>query len=199
MGMQIQDGTGNSYGWKINSEGKGQVTSDASTGEHHASMVGDAYIASMAQGVADTYTMANADTGPMLHIVNDNPDKFLVIEKVIVSADTAGIIMKFLRNMTVGSLGDNTAITPANSNTGSSKVAAVTCNVWDETGVTGITGLTAGTDIHSFILDAGTEFHPIAGFLVLPQGGGFTIDMTNGTGGAVEVTVGVRFYFEAPE
>jgi hypothetical protein len=120
----------------------------------------------------------------------------MVVEKIFVSSDTDGIIIRFVKNYTIGTLTNNTPTAPANLNFSSTRSAETNAHIWDEVGTTGMGGLTAGTPIKTFIGKVGPNIFPIDGVLILDQNDNLGVEILNPTGGTVEVETGIRFYFE---
>ena len=199
MSGMIKDGTGKGFLAKVNADNKLFVLASTHTEEHTASITGaNAYFANSTD-TADTLTFADATAGPILYLKNDDPDADIVVEKIVCSADAAGGVLKFMRNMTLGTIGANNVHTPVNSNFGSSNTVTATSYNWDESGTTGMDGLTNGTAWKSFIMGAGTTFFPVDGTISIPKGSSVTINFANNTGSAIEFECGIRFYLDKKE
>jgi len=191
----IKDGTGTGKMAGVDNANRLKTKAKTNTEEHVVSLeIGNAYFASTVD-TANTLTLATGNTYRMLYLKNDSSDT-IVVEKVLSSSDTAGLVLFWTRNPTLGSVGANNVHVPANLNFSSNKTAVGTFHSWDETGTEGISGLSGGTVIQSFITDVGFTVHPIDGAIVIPQGSSMLLSMTNGTGGNVEAEVGVRFFYE---
>jgi hypothetical protein len=80
--------------------------------------------------------------GYMMYLKNTSTDYMAIMARVSIST-SALMLVTIMKNPTIGSLGNETAIVPVNKNFGSGKVASVDVYGWDEVG-DGITGITAG-------------------------------------------------------
>ena len=192
----ITDGTGKGFSTKVNSVNKLVITATSHTDEHEAAEVdGQAYFANTTD-TADTLTLATGNTYHLLFLRNLSSTKILVVQKVSVSASVAGLTLCLQKNMTLGAVSDNNVHVPVNVNFSSGNSADVLSHNWDETGTVGITGLSAGTRIKTFIMSTGPFIIPVDGFMVLGQNDSLTLMFVNGTGGNVEAEAGIRFYFD---
>jgi hypothetical protein len=191
----LTDGTGSNIRQKVNTRNQAEIRSTNISEEHEVSNSdGRSFFANSAD-TANTLTTATGNTYSILFIKNTSASRNLVIEKVLSSADTAGGVIVWRKNMTEGSIGDNNTHTPVNLNFSSALSAEATVYNWDETGTSGITGLTGGTVVKTFITGVGFTVHPIDGAIVLGQGNSLTVQYINGTGGDVEFECGIRFYY----
>ncbi len=159
---------------------------------------GEAYYANTAD-TANTLTIATGETIKMLYLENTSGTLDLVVEKISVNSDTAGVVAVYTRNAVLGAVGANDAHTPPNANFSSGKTARVVCHTWDETGTTGITGITGGVKLATHLHGDGEDTDNIDGAIVLKRGNSLVVTLVNGTGGNVEAAVVVRFYFDRPE
>jgi len=191
----IEDGQGLGYRAGVNENNRLKVSASIFSEEHGSSVKGDAYFANTAD-TADTLTLASGNTYNMLYLRNDGNAQRVVIEKILVSAAATGLVMKWTRNPVLGSIGANNTHTPPNVNFGSNRSAVGTFYSWDETGTDGLTGLSGGTTVKTFIVGAGFNVFPIDGAIILGQSNSILISLTNGTGSAIEAECGVRFYYE---
>ncbi len=195
----IQDGTGTGRVARVSERNELDVLATTQTEEHRVSIVrGKSFYLGVTE-TANSLTLADGNTYNILYMKNTSASDDLVIEKVLSSSDTAGINMQWVRNPTLGSVSANTAATPANTNFGSSNTATGTFHIWDESGTTGIGGLSGGTTFMSHITGVGKTVYPIDGAIIMPPGTSFLIKATNGTGGNVEWETGVRFYYQAEQ
>ncbi len=199
MAEQLRDGTGKGFHVKINSDNKLFVLSTTHTEEHAASIKSARAYFANSTDTADTLTFADATAGPILYLKNDDPDFDIIVEKVVCSANAAGGVLKFIRNMTLGSIGASNTHAPVNSNFGSSNTVTATSYSWDESGTTGMDGLTSGTTWKSFIMDVGPSFFPVDGTIAIPKGNSITIHFSNNTGSSIEFECGIRFYLDKKE
>jgi hypothetical protein len=166
MGLNIEDpSTG--LGAEV-IEKRLRTLADSRTREHARSLEGESYFLSTAQGVGANNTLTTTVTGgAMLVVQNDSPIN-MTLERFLVGTDTAGTVLRFVRNYDISTLAATDVATPVNLNTGTNKAASVTALVWDETG-DGITGLTGGSVWNTFILGVGTTaLPPNGGFIVAP-------------------------------
>lgn len=195
----LVDGTGTGKRAKININNKLDVAATTHSEEHDIAVTeAQAYFANTAD-TADTLTLATGNTYNLLYIKNTSTTKLLIVEKIIASFDTAGIVFKFIKNHTLGTASANNAHEPVNVNFASNNTADCVAHNWDETGTSGIGGLTGGTTIKTFNLVAGPTFFPVDGFMVLGPNNAITLTATNNTGGNVEGECGIRFYYDSEE
>jgi len=190
MAIEILDGTGKGYSLKVGPENRAFVDARTFTKEHDKSQNGDAFIFNTTD-TANTLTIT-ATGGPILFIQNDNTEKELTIEQILVS-NSAIIECALYRNPVLGTIGNNNIHTPANLNFGSNRSAEATAYNWDEVG-DGMTGLTGGTLVAYFIVPAGITTFNLGGAITMPGGSSFYISLKN----ASEATLVVRGFFEEP-
>lgn len=195
----IQDGTGKGTSALVNEQNELLVKAIVVSAEAIvASRDGQAYFANTTD-TADTLTLATGNTYNLLYLSNKSATKELVIQRLIVSSDTAGVVLTYIRNPVLGTVSANNIHEPVNNNFSSGNKANALCHNWDETGTVGIGGLTGGTIIEATILPVGATEIRIDGSLVLEQGNSILIHIDNNTGGDAEVECGIRFYFDNPE
>jgi hypothetical protein len=196
MGIHIEDGSGQGYSVKVNSKNELATSSTTRTEEHQSAIEeGDAYIVSTL-ATADTLTLATGNTYNFLYIKNTSTTKKVVLQKVGVSTSVAGCVLKWIKNPIEGVITNAATETAINSNFSSGNVAEMTAYSWDEVGTTGITGLTAGTGVVTFILPSASIVFPVDGSIVLQTGDSILWAITNGTGGNVEASMGARIYYD---
>lgn len=192
----VEDGLGSGRKAEVNTGHQLVVAAVSESQEHRVSQISqDAYFFSVGQNI-DTLTLATTNDAKILFLQSLNPSKVLVVERILVSSDTDGIIIRFVKNYTVGTLTNNTPTPPSNMNFSSTRSADVNAHIWDEVGTTGIGGLTAGSTFKTFIGKIGPNIFPIDGVPILDQNDNIGIEILNPTGGTVEVETGIRFYFE---
>jgi hypothetical protein len=192
----IEDGLGSGRKAQINIGHELVVAAITESEEHRVSQINaDAYFFSTGQNI-DTLTLATTNDAKILFLQSLDPAKQLIVERILVSSDTDGIIIRFVKNYTVGTLTNNTVTLPSNMNFSSTRNADVNAHTWDEVGTTGMGGLTLGSTFKTFIGKVGPNIFPIDGVPVLDQNDNIGIEILNPTGGAVEVEVGIRFYLE---
>lgn len=194
--VMITDGTGGGTSASVSASNKLRTLATSHTEEHfHSDIDGQAYIANTGD-TANTLTLATGNTYNMLFLRNDSSSLILIIQKIVVSVDTANVVYLLQKNMTLGVVADNNVHTPVNVNFASGNSADVLCHNWDETGTTGVGGLTVGTLTDSTILDVGASIFPIDGSIILGQNDNVVIRLVNGTGGNAEASTSIRFYFD---
>lgn len=194
MGIQLDDGAGGGASAAVNSDNKLQTLATIQSEEHYTTAVkGQGYFANTAD-TADLLTLVTANTYNMLFLRNLSATLLLIIEKIFISVDTALLTAVLQKNMEKGSITNADTHIPPNMNFSSGKVADVLCHTWDEVGTAGITGLSSGTRINTYIPIIGITKLPIAGSMILGQNDSITIILSNATGGPIEASVGVRFY-----
>ena len=195
MGMIITDGAGGGHSAAVDSDNKLETHATMHSEEHYVSTFKrQAYFANTAD-TANTLTLATGNTYNMLFIQNNSAVKWLVIQKVFVSVDTAAVVLVVRKNMTVGAITNENTHIPPNANFSSGNDADALLYNWDEVGTAGVTGLTAGTIVNTYILAAEIRPLPFDGFMVLGQNDNVVFQIVNGTGGNVEAAIGCRFYF----
>ena len=192
----IQDGTGKGFTAQVDDENKLAVGSTGHTEEHSISANEGLAFNANAADTANTLTLATGNKYNLIFLQNTSNTEILVVQEIAVSADTAGLVLIVQKNMTLGVVGDNNVHVPANLNFSSGKSAEATCHTWDETGTTGVGGLTVGTVVSTFILGVGATILPIEGVIVIGQNDNIVLRTTNGTGGNVEVAANINFYFD---
>ena len=193
MGVQIE-GSGKGNVANVGDDLKLQVLATSHNEEHSISFrLADAYVANTAD-TDDTLTIAAATDTPILYIENTSESKAIIIEKIISSSSVAGGVFKWIRNPTLGTIGANNTHNPVNLNFGSNRTARATVYNWDESGGAGMTGLSGGTVLDTFITNVGTTIHPIDGAIVLFQGDRIQFNYLVAGGGEFEC--GVRFYYD---
>lgn len=194
--VEIVDGLGSGRRAQVNEGHEFVVAAITESEEHRVSQVNeDAFFFSTGQNI-DTLSLLTTNDAKLILLQSLNPTQKLVVERILVSSDTDGIIIRFVKNYTIGTLTNNTPTAPSNMNFSSTKSANVNAHTWDEVGTTGIGGLTAGQTFKTFIGRVGPNIFPIDGVPVLDQNDNIGIEILNPTGGTVEVEVGIRFYFE---
>lgn len=195
MPTEIVDGKGSGRRAEVDEQNRLVVTAINETQEHRTSQdLSEAFHIATAESI-DTLTLAAAFDGVVQLLQNSNPDKKLIIERVVLSADAVGLILRLRRNPILGSLANNTPILGTNLNFGSQKTANIISHNWDEV-AGGITGVSGGNLIKTFILNAGITTLRTDGVFILEQNDVFGIEVNNPTAGAIEFEVGIRFYFE---
>jgi len=140
--MMIEDGTGAGYRAEVNSLHQIRTRSVGSTYQQFASCEHEqAYMASLGTEALPTLTVTGTG-GYMMYVKNNSTDYAAIMSRITVST-SAIMTITLMKNPTIGSLGNETTITPINKNFGSGKVAEIDVYGWDEVG-DGMTGITAG-------------------------------------------------------
>ena len=145
--MMMEDGTGSGYKAGVNSLNQQKTRGICSLYHQFVSCEHEqAYIAPLGTEAKPTLTVT-ATGGYMMYLKNTSTEYNAIIARITVSA-SALMLITIMKNPTIGSLGNETAIIPVNKNFASGKVADVDVYGWDEVGdqITGVTGGTcAGT------------------------------------------------------
>lgn len=192
MPDSIIDGAGGGKRVKVTDDNELLVLATTRSEEHlTSSRDGQSYFANTAD-TANTLT-ATATGGIILYLENTSSTQDIVVEKVLSSASVAGGIMVWKCNTIIGTIGNNNIHTPLNLNFGSPNTAPVICHNWDEVG-DGMTGITGGAVIKSFITGIGFTEHPINGAMIIPKASNLTIEYSVAGGGEFEC--GIRFYLD---
>ena len=123
----IEGGTGRGYKAKANSRNQLEVRSTTVSEEHDIALVdGQAYFANSAT-TANSLTTATGNTYNMLYLENNSATRILTVEKVLTSANTAGGVWVWRKNMTVGTITNANTHSPVNTNFASGNSADVVC------------------------------------------------------------------------
>ena len=194
--MKIEDGTGKGFLASVNDHALLGVNASGHSAEHEVSLHDQLAFYANTADTADTLTLADATSGPMLYLANDDAETILVVEVISASASAAGSVLKVTSGPTLATIGANNTHVPVNSSFGSSKVAEVTCFNWDGTGTVGMTGLSGGKIWKTYILPVGLSTLPVEGCMILSAGDSMMISCANNTGSALEFEAGIRFYMD---
>lgn len=190
--MRLEDGEGSGHEAGVTSAHKLKVEATMHSLEHERSHEhGDAYFANIAD-TADSLTITGTG-GPILLIRNDSEQKDLVIRKVLVGTSSANMILKVVRNPLIGSLGNVNVHVPGNLNFASGNAASVSIWNWDEVG-NGITGLTDGTVLNTYIFQSWSRVLPFDDAFILGKNNAIAFECK----GVGELTLGVRFFMQPP-
>jgi hypothetical protein len=193
MSIVIKDGSGSGgFEARVDKDNKLYTHATTFSNEHDQSLKGLSYFANTTD-TADTLTVTTTG-GPMLYIKNTSTTQNLVVSKVLPSTDQAATVLKLVRSPTLGTIGNENTHVPPNLNIGSSKTANATVYTWDEVG-NGMTGLSGGTTIHTWILGVGTTALPIDDALIVTPGTSVHWEL-KAIGSSAECSLGVRFHFE---
>jgi hypothetical protein len=140
--MMIEDGIGTGNKGEVNSRHQLSARSIISTYHQFASCTHEqAYMASLGTEALPTLTVTGTG-GYMMYLKNTSTNYDMIIARTTIST-SALMAITLIKNPTIGSLGNETAIVPVNKNFKSGKLASVDIYGWDEVG-DGITGVTGG-------------------------------------------------------
>ena len=174
MGTQIEDGSGTGRSAKVDSENRLHVGAITTSAERHVNQVeGEAY------NVLFAVNPAGADD--VIFYIKNTGIVDMVIEGIWWQTSAAEEVYYNIGDTGTAVATAGAAVTPANLNAASGRVADVTClsNVAD--GAVDITGLTAGTTIQKLWLTSATSSHFNAEQdIIIPQNQTFTIYCVGG-------------------
>jgi len=198
MAEIIQDGTGKSYGAKVDIDGRLHVDSIGTDRESYSSQLG--YSFNINTGLI---TLTNAATDNAVLYVKNNENYNLVLTNVFyqTGASTGGsgnIIVSLYRNPTTGTIvsGASAVEININRNFGSSRTLSVDAYK----GATGTT-FTNGTKALESILSTSTQRIALsAGSITLPKGSSVGIQFRTPTGNtSMQVEFAIACYLEIEE
>ncbi len=167
--------------------------------EADASRQGEAFTLATSQGSNRTLTFAAADDGPIMYVRNLSESKILVADGFTATEGGAGMILYLVKNPVVGVLTNNEAIVASNRNFSSTRNADVEAHIWDEVGVTGITGLTGGEEVASFIRSIPAATLDLKNAVRLGRLDSAYFAYQNPTGGPIPASLAFRFHMEPVE
>lgn len=192
----IDDGTGTGKRAKVNDQNQIETRATQHSEAHFVSEnAGEAFFSSTAQTSTSTLTFLTTETGDAIHIKNTGSVN-LTISAIILNASAAGGVASIVKNKIEGTITQNTTVIANNLNFGSAKSATTVVDVWDETNGDGIQGLTGGDVLTSLTIPPAAVVINTDGTIVIPQGQRLTVNFNNITGGTIEVSVGLRYYFD---
>ena len=181
--MRILGATGNGYGAKVNVENQLHTSSITFDIAHHVN-----------HDHGECYTMLISKTPTaaadcFAYIKNTSDDDLIVCCVKFAATTTDEIIQVKLGD--IGTPVGGTAVTPGNRNAGSGEVADGTF----EEGVD-ITGLSGGTAIDEYNIDAGTgsKIIPVTGGFIVPKNK--VLSLYAVTGG-IAIRGGITFYYHS--
>ena len=185
-------------GARVNNDGRLLTQSVQDSAEAEAARVGEAFTLGSSQSLR-ALTYAAADDGPIMYVRNISATKTLVLDGFTATEAAPGLILYLVKNPILGTIGANVPITPENRNFSSTNEAEVEAEVWDDTGALGITGLTGGVEVASFLraVPAGTLDLKNAVRLGRLDSAYFAYE--NPTGGPLGASVALRFHMEELE
>ncbi len=175
--------------------GRLRTQSVQETLEADASRNGEAFTLASSQAQR-ILTFQPADDGPLIYVRNLSESKVLVADGFTATEGGAGMILFLVKNPIAGTIANNTTIVPSNRNFSSTRDADVEAHVWDETGVVGITGLTDGEEVASFIRSVPAGTLDLKNAVRLGRLDSAYFGYQNPTGGAIAASLAFRFHME---
>lgn len=141
--------------------------------------------------LGESYTINSADATAAageypIYLKNDNTAKDFVITKIESYTTNAAADAEWILTTVTGTPGGAGAITPANTNVGSTVAAALTCH--GDNAVTGLTPVTTIKKWYQGIANT-TEYIDFQNALVVPYGVAIAIEADAGTTGVVRLTI----------
>lgn len=187
----IRDGTGNSYGLKIDSQNKAQTLSVTEGIAAHHAFSGEAYNIN-----TGTFSIASANKSALLYLKN-NEDAPLVITALfyLIGTNTGGTTnhtIQVERNPTGGTLVDSgTDFVPINRDFGSAKTLTVDCKKADQEQRT----VTGGTVVVESIFSGEGRQVVSVGAIVLRKGNSIAVTITPKTStSAMDIQTAIACY-----
>lgn len=164
--------------------------------EADASRSGDAFTLATSQSGVRSVTVPNTNVGPVLYIRNLSESQILVADGFTATENGPGGVLYLVKNPILGTIGANVPITAANRNFSSTTAADVEAHVWDEVGGVGITGLTGGEEVASFLRPVPAGTLDLKNAVRLGRLDSAYFGFENNSGGALESAVSFRFHME---
>ncbi len=186
-------------GARVDNDGRLRTQSIQESLEAAASREGEAFTLATDQGSNRIITFADGDDGPILYVRNNSSTKVMVVDGFTATESGAGLVLYLVKNPILGVLADNEEITPSNRNFSSTNEAEVEGHVWDEVGTTGISGLTGGEEIASFIKSVPAGTLDLKNAVRLGRLDSAYLAYANGTGGPIAASIALRFHMEGLE
>jgi hypothetical protein len=198
MGEIIQDGTGKSYGAKVDVDGRLHVDSIGTDREAYSSQAGTSFNLNTGR-----ITLTNASTVNAVMYVKNNENSPLVLTNFFyqTGASTGGsgnIYVNILRNPTAGTIvsGATAGEINVNRNFGSSRALDVTFYK----GATGTTFTDGSIALESILATATQRIAVSAGAITLPKGASIGINFTTPAGNtSMIVEFAIACYLETEE
>ena len=138
----------------------------------------------------DTLSLT-ANGGYMLYLQNTSATRVLVVEKIMASASTPGVVMRWMKGVTIDGLNNNNIHSPININ-GNEKATEIVCYNWNEIG-DGILNISEGVKVKTFILDIG--YTPIKTNAVLGAFDNMALHFKHDKG-TPEIECGIQFSYQ---
>ena len=198
MAEIIQDGTGKSYGAKVDIDGRLHVDSIGTDREAYSSQLGNSFNLNTGR-----ITLTNASTENAVMYVRNNENFPLVLTNFFyqTGASTGGsgnIFVEIIRNPTTGTIvsGATAGDINVNRNFGSSK----TLDVIFYKGATGLTFTDGSTALESILATATQRIAVSAGAITLPKGSSVGVVFTTPAGNtSMIVEFAIACYLETEE
>jgi hypothetical protein len=198
MAEIIQDGTGKSYGAKVDIDGRLHVDSIGTDREAYSSQLGNSFNLNTGR-----ITLTNASTENAVMYVRNNENFPLVLTNFFyqTGASTGGsgnVFVEIIRNPTTGTIvsGATDGEINVNRNFGSSKTLDVTFYK----GATGLTITDGNTALESILATATQRIAVSAGAITLPKGSSVGIVFTTPAGNtSMIVEFAIACYLETEE
>ncbi len=185
-------------GARVDNDGRLRTQSIQESLEADASRNGEAFTIATSQFLR-SLTLAVADVGAILFMQNLSATKVMVLDGFTATESGPGTILFLVKNPDIAVLGANSPIAPENRNFSSTNEAEVSAEVWDETGVVGITGLTGGIEVASFLRAVPAGTLDLKNAVRLGRLDSAYVGYENPTAGAIEASIAVRFHMEELE
>ena len=163
--------------------------------EADASRQGEAFTLATSQSVR-TLTVKDGDVGPVLYIRNLSESKILVADGFTATESGPGTILFLVKNPILAVIGANVPIVASNRNFSSTREATVEAEVWDEAGVVGLTGLSGGEEVASFLRPVPAGTLDLKNAVRLGRLDSAYFGYQNNTGGPIEASLAFRFHME---
>ncbi len=185
-------------GARVDNDGRLRTQSVQESGEAAASRAGEAFTLGSSQALR-VLTYAAADDGPIMYVRNISATKTLVLDGFTATEGGAGMILYLVKNPILGIIAANLPIVPENRNFSSTNEAEVEAEVWDDTGALGITGLTGGVEVASFLKSVPAGTLDLKNAVRLGRLDSAYFAYQNPTAGAIAASVALRFHMEELE
>jgi hypothetical protein len=163
--------------------------------EADASRNGEAFTLATSQAIR-TVTFKAADDGPLLYVRNLSESKILVADGFTATESAPGMILFLVKNPILAVIGANTPIVASNRNFSSTREASIEAHVWDEAGVVGLTGLSGGEEVASFLRPVPAGTLDLKNAVRLGRLDSAYFGYVNPTGGSIEASLAFRFHME---
>jgi hypothetical protein len=163
--------------------------------EADASRNGEAFTLATSQSVR-SLTLKVADVGPVLYIRNLSESKILVADGFTATESAPGTILFLVKNPVLAVIGANVPIVASNRNFSSTREASIEAHVWDESGVVGLTGISGGEEVASFLRPVPAGTLDLKNAVRLGRLDSAYFGYENPTAGAIEASLAFRFHME---